>query len=223
MTDAYRNPGKARSPAMESLAASSAAGDRLPPSAIHPELAAQRRAAAMGMEARHDALGIVGMIVGFLGGLVTIMGLKGHWNELAIGGAIGLAIGIALFVRGGRIHERQLDLALERALAWQGTHPFPVTGLSDFLVADLTTATLHLRSDIDIDTLAGAAKAVDPQIAVSSVGGMAYELVIPSPNHHGDVAALKRVFASIVTPLHGDVGIERVELGGTIAAGVPAE
>lgn len=210
MTDAYRNPGKARSPAMESLAADA---DGRHVSAIHPEVAAHRRAAALGMLARRDAFGIVGMIIGFSGALVAIMGLRGHWNEVAISGAIGIAIGVALYVTGGRIHQRRLDLALGGALAWQDTHPFPVTGLSGFLVADLTTATVHLRGPIDIDTLAGAAKAVDPQIAVSSVGGMAYELVIPSPKQHGDVAALKRVFEHIVTPLHGDVGIERVELG----------
>jgi hypothetical protein len=115
--------------------------------------------------------------------------------------------------------------AIKTELAWATARPFEVTGYRVWLAADVPLLTIKLRTAFDKATFGDAVKAIDRKIAVDAIDQTTFEIAVPSCSRtidetvirFGDVPTLKKLFEQVFEPLHRDLGIERVTMGGTTA------
>jgi hypothetical protein len=227
----YREKGKARSPALEKLAAGAQKTEAPSQTAmlLPAELARRLELAA---DVSHDRSGCMPLITIFvcLGAFVGLILAGKAELHFRTGDKVlvGLLVIAAIAFVVGSLHLSKAAAArrvkgVATLLAWEQAQPFPVTGFRDWLVNDRSVLVVHLRDALEKATFVDAVRAVDPAIEVEALGDKAFQLVLPSrvttgenPSRFGDVGLLKTVFEKLVLPLHADVGIERVAMGGTI-------
>ncbi|HLL20598.1 MAG TPA: hypothetical protein VK427_00625 [Kofleriaceae bacterium] len=222
----YRDPAKRRSPALEKLAAQASPEPPTQTTLLGDAEQTTRLELAAGVHG--DRVGCVTMVAAFaavaaawaVSWLAAEYALSAH--EQAVVYAVAAGTVIAAWVGSHRAKKRR-TAAVQALLASATRYPFPVTGLRDWLVSDRSELVVEVAAAIDTDTFVDAVRAVDPAIDVTPRGDTAFELVIPSrvvtgenPSRYGNVPLLDAVFDNVILPLHGDVGITRVTLGGTI-------
>jgi hypothetical protein len=226
MTTAYRHAGKAHSPALERLAEQARGRDVIPdPTSRIPE-SQRRRRLALAVEVTSSGNGtykLIGAGVTFVSLLFMNDGLGSRNDPLLVFGVLLLLVGIGFFLGGVVWMDPDREKLFEEKLAWANTHPFPVSGLRAYLVSDRSLLVVRMKAPLDPATMLAAISAVDPSISARSIDASSYELEIPPRKHignydeqYGDFPLLKKVFAQLVLPVHGDVGVERVALGGTV-------
>lgn len=244
----YREPDRVRSAALERLAARAARAEHeLPRDAdkLPPHIRTARLEAAAGVG--HDRPGCLIMLAILAGALSTIVALKAAIGQgrpstfgLILVGATALLIAWSVWAT--RASARRRAAAVEALLAWERDLPFPVTGYVDWLVADAPALQLTLRAAIDPDLLRRALPAVDSAATLEVLDDRRFRVVFQATltstsgdvdgeaDRHGQVVVLRRFHAELLLPLHHDVGIEMLAMGGaarpdddTAAAPSPAD
>jgi hypothetical protein len=231
--DPFRGGG---SPTLSALAAD--ASDRVPRQSqlLTAEQRRERLELAAGV---HDQRGGGGFAIGAgLAGIVSIAtcgAATGARSDLG-GGATAfflasLVVTAGLLVAADREStraRRARDAAIAKLLAWPATLPFPVDGYDEFLVADTPLVDVTLATPPGRKLFADAARAVDAAIQVDPIGERTFRLTVPvrsrtfTSKHsarlvrYGDRELLARLFEVMILPVHAELGVERVELGGTI-------
>jgi hypothetical protein len=233
----YRDQGKARSPALEKLAEqtrrSEQAGEApVQTTLLNEDQITKRLENACGVATdRAGCLSIIAVMLCLAasGALAKSASWRGPLTGadksligLLVVGALASTIGAFVLTASAK---KRRDAAVAAELAWADTHPFPVTGYRDWLVNDVSVMVVKLQKALEKGTFVDAVKAIDPAIQTEQLDDTSYQLVIPSrvvtgehPFRYGSVPELRRVFDNIVLPLHGDVGVERVAMGGTITS-----
>jgi len=123
---------------------------------------------------------------------------------------------------------RRRRAAVERALSWADSQPFEISGYRDWLVSDIPMMALRLRTPIDPKLLRDAIAAIDPSITTSIIDDKTVSISIPARTmtdvedrkahnaRFGNIEVLARMFERCIVPLHSEVGVERVAMGGTV-------
>lgn len=206
---------KRRSPALEALAAS--ARTRPPTRALPAAVVRRKLPSALDVPTGRGLLYTLSVVAIAVGALFIVGAAVSGWLGAGIVGSVTLLIGGYVVYATHDAVASQLQARQDAVREWAATRAFPMTGLDEYLVADRSTVALHLAAALDATTIAAAVKAADPTIATRSVDARTFELAIPPRDigihgQCGDLAALQRIVDRVVTPLHEDVGIERVEL-----------
>lgn len=145
-------------------------------------------------------------------------------DRVLIGSICGVAVvtTLAAVVRSKAARWRRFT-AYTEAIAWAERQPFPVTGYSSWLACDKPLLDLRLRTPFDRGLFANAVRAIDPAIEVEAIDDHTTRIAVPAilgtrgrAVRYGNVPLLHRLFRDVVLPLHDEVGIERVELGGLV-------
>lgn len=145
-----------------------------------------------------------------------------------LGGAVCLAVALAVMVfhrRGERIH-RTREERLARSL---GELPFPVDGLIDHLTADRPLADLHLRAAVAPELLADAVRTLDAGATIEWLSPRHARLALtprqlrPARHKHpailgGDLPLVHALVDKVLVPLHREVRVERLDLGGEVTS-----
>jgi hypothetical protein len=170
----------------------------------------QRRAAwapffaGVGLLVASIALPLTGL--GWLGGLA------------GLGGSLVVTL-VALGWLARRAASRLTDRE-RRLLATVATRPFPVRCYLIWLTADRPLFDLHLRGPVDRAGTAAALRAISPTAELRWVDEAIARIALPAipvgGGHGGDPVLLRRFFEEVAGPLHREVGISRVEMGGTV-------
>ena len=134
----------------------------------------------------------------------------------------GLAFGGYSFVR-SMIGGPPSDEAVARFLAASSRFPFPIEGYGLWLASEVPMFDVHLRAEVDQKLVADAARTLDPRIAIEWLRPGAFRVSIPPQRRSetyycGDRLAWERFADKILLPIHQDVGIEKVEMGGSMRA-----
>lgn len=220
----YREPDEAHSPALAKLAAE-ASRDVPAQTALLPEIEVKRRI-ALAVDASAGSIGMIMLAVfSVIVAILTLIGAGSldldRNHALLVGGVTLFAVGaVVAAVRDSRREAAKEQRAIEAELGWASQQPFPVTGYRDWLASDRSLLVVHLRRAVDETTFRNAVRAIDPAIESCALDDRRYEVVVPSrvvaATRYGDVKLLKTVWDKLVLPLHADVGIDRVAMGGTI-------
>jgi hypothetical protein len=173
---------------------------------------------------RAGAMGLVwfGVILAgaILGPLWLMRGPR--WLGALACGAVAVAV-VVFHRRGQGIHQ-----AREARLAGSlGTTPFPVDGLIDFLTADRPLAEVHLRAAVAPGLLEDAVRTVDGEAVVTWLSPRRARLALtpavlrPVRHKHpavlgGDLTALRGLIERVLAPLHLEVPLDRLDLGGEV-------
>lgn len=124
---------------------------------------------------------------------------------------------------GQRREQRRASVA-ER-LSWAGKQPFPVRGYEVWCLSERPLLDVTLSAPVDHRQLADAVAAVDSTVELEWLDERTARLFIPprtvtaseEPTHwYADPAALARLVDRLLVPLHTDVPIERMDMGGTM-------
>jgi hypothetical protein len=118
--------------------------------------------------------------------------------------------------------------AIADALAWATSQPFDVDGFREWLVSDVPMLTIKLRAGIDPAMMADALATIDRAITTEVIDETTIEITIPPrqmtesgryshrSTKFGNLPLLKTVFERCVLPMHAEVGIVRIGMGGTL-------
>ena len=221
----YRDPAKARSPALEQLAA--AKPELVAQTGMLSEADVERRlelAADVYADRTGTGMAVLAMILATCAFtslfFIAISATAGIVTLALVGGTFGAGF---FAKRDATASEARRQLGVAKTLAWADAQPFPVTGYRDWLVNDRSVFLVELQKPIEKETFVDAAKAIDPAIEADAIDDTQFSVVIPSrvvtgetPARYGNVELLQTVWSKLVLPLHGDVGIERVVMGGTV-------
>ncbi len=228
----YRDKGKARSPALEKLAEEARATAAAPAQTSMLSEAEVLRRLELAVDVHQDREGCLSAMA-FVLGLFAFLGLMlaaSHADELDGSSAFLLVLLVVATIAcawGASTARRNSGArrakAIETELAWATSQPFPVTGYRDWLVNDKPVLIVHLRDPIERATFVDAVRAIDPAIEAEATGDKTFRLEIPArvltgehPARYGNAPLLHTVMDKLLRPLHDDVGIERIDMGGTI-------
>lgn len=218
----FRSIEHGRSTALERLAAR------------HPEAEAIHKVDGL------DDIDAIGAAIGdeppagclMMSGYLATFGLAAAWlpgwvPALAIAGGGGVAVLGHLTLAVGRARWRR---RAAKAMAWLERLPFPVTGVRGFFAATEPMIDVTFRRPPLLADYAAGVKAHAVGAEALAIDGDTYRLRWPPPpppaddaptTRRHDLAWLRRLIDEVLVPLHADVGIERVELGG-IRGALPA-
>ena len=168
----------------------------------------QRLSRAFGIRKHSKRLPII------MGSGAALMGLA-TWFGFAIAG--GVVVGMGGGAIGNRTRVRRGLRELER---WG----FPVEGYRTWLLADEPTFEIELARMLDLDVLVTSVRAIDPSIRVIRTRERTFQLItrrIALPPQRGDTAPilvgdrelLQQLHERLLSPLHADVGIRRMQMG----------
>ena len=226
----YRRPGLGASPVLAQLAEVGSERRRdLPREAeTMPELERRRRLEHVFKVNGHDASGI-GLLallswtmLAPLCGVITAQ--DGNPVPAGFGVVVSMAVTVWAAVAAPR-REDQRRAAVADGLAWATRHPFPVRGYEVWCLSERPLLDVVLGAPVDRRQLTDAVAAVDPTIEVVWIDERTARMYIPprtvthseaSPDWFGDPPVLHRLFERLLLPLHTDVPIERVDMGGTM-------
>jgi hypothetical protein len=176
---------------------------------------------AHGGDARVLALLVAAIIVplvGFAGCLVAVQpvdeGLVGGMALLAL---LVIAAGIGTVIaRSDAAH----DALVERELATPARYPFPIEGYRLWLASEQPLFDVTLARPVDRGLFERALRGLDPAIGVEWVDEQTARIATPprtrGEHRIGDRALFHRVVGELLIPLHGEVGISRVDMGGVV-------
>jgi hypothetical protein len=112
-------------------------------------------------------------------------------------------------------HDARSELIDEKLRGVEHELPFPAGGYRNWLASDIPVMDVHLSMPIDVAQFARAAALVVRGTVVDTLDPHLLRCWIPpSIAGTGDVHAFRRFVTMLLEPLHYEVGIERVELGG---------
>lgn len=223
--DPFRRPAHARSVALERLAAR------------HPDAELIHAVDAV------DDLDAIGAAVGdpppagclMTFGYVATLAVAAAWLVsslsslwLGVGGAVIVTGHLSLAVGRARWRRR-----VARALAWLDGLPFPVTGVRGFFAATEPMVDVSFRAAPALADFAAGVRAYAPTATVTAIGPATFRLRWPIADQPDDreppskaprdLGWLRRFVDEVLVPLHADLGVERVELGGTRALPAPVK
>ncbi|HUH01210.1 MAG TPA: hypothetical protein VML75_04395 [Kofleriaceae bacterium] len=163
--------------------------------------------------------GWIPIAVLFVGALLLLEGLTRSDEGATILGMI-----VASFSGLMWWHERALaDRAVATELAWPTSLSFPVTGYADWLVATRPLLDVTLSAAVDEQLLTDAAHGIDPSIEVEMMDErvVRYALrplqhAVENPTFTGDPKVFRAFATALLAPLHNEIGIESVEMGGAM-------
>jgi hypothetical protein len=193
-----------------------------------PELERRKRLEHVFKVNGHDASGI-GLwallswtILAPLCGAITAQ----DGNPIPAGFGVGVALAVTIWAMvAAPRREDQRRAAVAEGLAWATRLPFPVRGYEVWCLSERPLLDVALSTPVDRRQLADAVAAVDPSIEVDWIDERTARMYIPprtmtyseaAPDWFADPTALLRVFDGLLLPLHTDVPIERVDMGGTM-------
>jgi hypothetical protein len=214
--DPYRR-GRAAPPALVELAAGAEAKRReLPRDVDRLPSKRDRARQALGIRA---AVGLPSVLFGTFGFLFLMAGIE-IGAGVAIFGALLLPVGIVIDV----LWSKDLRARTAARLAEGERHPFPVKGYEIWLASERPLLDVHLRAAVARDVVDRAATALDPDITIEWFDDRLFRVALPphpigAADEHsfgGDPKAWASFADKILAPLHADVGIERVEMGGSM-------
>ena len=235
----YRQTAVARSASIEQLAVQARTAQRAGtvPCESHelPDVEAhQRLELAVGVHEDRGSfwLGILCALIWLVALSAARVALQSHGDSggpaVAVSTLFAFATSIACF-RSSDAASRRREHAIDEALAWAEAQPFQITGYRDWLVSDVPMMNIRLRAPIDLTLFRDAMTAIDPAITSTIVDDRTVSVVIParemaaskntSARRFGDIQCLAAVFARCVVPLHAEVGVERIAMGGTVRPG----
>ncbi|MEZ4403390.1 MAG: hypothetical protein R3B06_25420 [Kofleriaceae bacterium] len=173
-----------------------------------------------------------GCLVGManVAGVGTVLALPFHWVSMpraVVVGAVVVAANLSHVVARWRWRRQ-----LAAALAWVDRYPFPVTGLRGYLVAAQPMVDVEFKTAPVRDEFTRAVARHLPGAEVIAIDRLTMRVVVPARDRTADDttspvalqpdtsdrAWLRRFFDEVLAPLHGELGIVRVELGGTAPA-----
>ena len=187
-----------------------------------------REAAAYGnLDTRvRNALGVVPVVAVWstlllcLGGILIAVGALNSAAMVVFGILVapsGIAIDVAIW-RAAK--ERAARLARE-----DERRPYPVDGYPLWLAAERPLFDVYLRRAVDRTVVIDATAALDRDIVIEWLDERVFRVAIPAcqfgsdpVQHLGDRAAWLRFAEKILAPLHADIGIDKVEMGGAMRA-----
>jgi hypothetical protein len=212
----YRQPAKAHSPAMASLAGR--ADDRrreLPREAgqLGPrELNRRLVAAIIGETIAEIAIWTVLIIVFCFGAGLFIGGIADGSLTMVLGSLPLVLAPVAAAI--ARLRTTRRAVAAE--LAWPARLPFPVEGYDLWLASARPILDVALRTPVERRLLFEGIAGFDPAIAVSHLDDRTVRLEVPARPGDYPAAAFHALVAEVLVPLHQDVGIDGVSMGGAL-------
>lgn len=224
----YRRPGLGSSPVLAQLA--EVGGERrreMPREAeATPESERRTRLERVFKVSGHDASGIgLGALLSWtmlapLCGAITAQ----DGNPIPVGFGVGVSLAVTIWAAvAAPRREDQRRAAVAEGLAWATRHPFPVRGYDVWCLSERPLFDVVLSAPVDRRQLTDAVAAVDPTVEVDWIDERTARLHVPprtvgqrdGPSEwYADPAALHRLFDRLLLPLHTDVPIERVGMGG---------
>lgn len=228
----YREPDRVRSEALERLAARAARAEHeLPRDAgkLAPHVLTARLEAAAGVgQDRPGCLIMLALLGGAFSAFVLVKVLGGQRLPSSMGlvvfGSTAVLAGWSVWAT--RTSARRRATAVEALLAWERDVPFPISGYRDWLVADAPALQVTLRAPIDPDQLRRALPAVDAAATLDVLDEQRFRISFAAsrpgasgdqdgePDRHAQVTVLRRFHTELLLPLHHDVGIEQLAMGG---------
>jgi hypothetical protein len=116
-----------------------------------------------------------------------------------------------------------LHAEVARRFAGDVALPFPVTGYDAWLASEIPLIDVRVRGELDRTLVAGAARGVDRGLEVEWIDARMFRLATPPRRYGGgalvgDRALWTRLANEMLLPIHQDVGVDRVEMGGAMRA-----
>jgi hypothetical protein len=211
----------ARPAALVALVETATAGKRLLPHDAELEPASQRALRvrfALGATKRR----IRWSVASVFGALWFIIGLTDPTAEagMAVMGAVLAVGGVAIDAIQWRLASR--DVA--RRLVGDTSLPFPVVGYEHWLASDRPLFDVHLRGPVAHQLVIDAAVALAEDTTIEWQSELVFRVVIPPIvvgrggrfTDAGDARRWRIVSRQLLLPLHQDVGIDHVDMGGTV-------
>jgi hypothetical protein len=169
----------------------------------------KRLARAFGVQPKRRGLAIA--TTGVLAGIGALGGTIAFFPAALIAAGIG---GLVLRER------RKVALGLREVLEWG----FPIEGYREWLLASEPAFDVELRRDIAAEVMLESMAAIDTAIVVHRLGDRAFRIVTPrvalpgrKPGqpavHLGDRELLRRIYDTLLAPLHADIGIVALRMG----------
>lgn len=223
----FRAPGKASSPTLELLAKRARESkDALirEASALAPGDRQKRLERAVGVEGLDASWwGMAALVSGALGFHTCAIASV---NENAFVMMLSFPIPIllsAIWLSRREKRKREREAQVAEALAWAEAQPFPVTGYADWLASEVPLLDVVFAAPLD-RRFADAVHAVDAAIEVNLLDDRTARLAIPprvlergeAKHRVGDREALARLTDQLLRPLHSEVGLVRVDMGGSM-------
>ncbi len=163
------------------------------------------------------------MILGYVGTLAVALAWSLGWLPLAA-----VAIGGGTIVAGhllqavGRARWRRRTQA---ALAWTSAQPFPIAGVRGFFAATVPMIDVTFATPPTVDALAAGIRGHTGGARVLAIDDATYRIELPvrgsgddEATTTADAAWLKRFVGEVLVPLHEELGIAAVQLGGSVRA-----
>jgi hypothetical protein len=223
----FRAPGKTSSPTLSELASQARESRQalLREAASLPPAARQRR---LELAVEVDGIEATGWLV--LAILVGCAGINGCVVGAKVDSAgimlLSMAIPtlfVAIWAKASENRKREREARVAEALAWADKLPFPAAGYADWLASEVPLIDVVVAAPLDRQ-FADAVHAVDPAIEVALLDERTARLAIPprvisrgeAEHRVGDRQALARLCDRLLVPLHSEVGLVRVDLGGSM-------
>ncbi|HVK78047.1 MAG TPA: hypothetical protein VM734_32290 [Kofleriaceae bacterium] len=215
-----------RPAALEALVAA-AAGDQRPLPRQRPSAARRLTKIAALAQDQDDNGGALGLL--WLGLLIAGAILGPLWLMrgpawLGVLACVGLVAALMVFHRRGERIQQDRERRLADAL---GGRPFPIDGLVDWLTADRPLADVYLGAPVAADVLEPAVRVVDPRAELSWITPTHVRVALAprrlrAARRHapellgGDLDLLRGLVDRVLVPIHPEVMIVRLDLGGEV-------
>lgn len=113
-----------------------------------------------------------------------------------------------------RLERRRM---ITEKLQWSEQQPFPVVGYAEWLTSEVPLFDVTTKGPVD-PAFAEAVSAVDPRIGVERLDPHTVRIAIPPKKHYSltlaDRESLHELFERLLVPMHKEVGVQGVEMGG---------
>jgi hypothetical protein len=226
-SEPFRSPGGGHSPTLERLAEEGESRRReLPREAAKlPDGERTSRLEHAFRTHGHDASGwiVFAIVLGMCSLSVTLIeaqaSSRGAPLSLAAWAATFLLLGYGIWLGSKREQERERKVS--EGLRWASQLPFPVEGYELWLISEEPLLDVTLQAPLSAP-LASALHAVNPAIKAEPLDDTTTRVLLPPRKvEHGettlwigDEEAFRAVVEKVLEPLHREVGIARVTLGG---------
>lgn len=164
------------------------------------------------------------MILGYVGTLAVALAWSLGWLPLtAVAIGAGTIVGGHLLQAVGRARWRRRTQA---ALAWTDAQPFPIAGVRGFFAATVPMIDVTFATPPALDAFAAGIRGHTGGARVVVIDDATYRIELPvrgSDDGDGapppaDAAWLERFVAEVLVPLHEELGVAAVQLGGRVRA-----
>ncbi len=171
-------------------------------------------------------VGIASTMLPTFGIIMIVDAVVGGAVAIGIAGALMIPLGIGFDVALSR--SAKADVA--RRLASGTRQPFPVARYDLWLASERPLFDVYLKSTVARRVVVDAAAAIGVGTAIEWLDDLTFRVAIPARTiesgedamNGGDERAWLVFADKVLGPLHRDAGIERVEMGGSMRAGLPA-